>query len=396
MGLLPDGNDKRENVARFENDLATCLGVKKILTCDSGRTALYTAFQALNLKPEDEVIVPAYVCAIVFEVIMRLGLKPVLVDVNLETFNINSELIPKALTARTRAIVPVHLFGRPSEMDKIVEIAEEHGLYLIEDCAQALGAEYRGASVGTFGNLAIFSFGPGKSMTSGEGGAIAVNDNELAEKVKNNHDELASPSFGWIVHLIRNIIGMKIFANSRMYAFIRGRLEKEYEEKEAAAIENCKTLAQKKDEFCFHSTIGLAKMPPFSARIARTQLQKIDEFNDKRIANARILTELLSETSDFIQHPRTEECNKNTFTRYPIRVLKGSRDAIWRRMIEQDVDSERPYHYLADYLMSNRTNTPNAVTIAMSTILIPNHPLLKEKDIVKTANALKTALTPCQ
>ena len=395
-GLLPEKSDAREDVAKFENDLATYLGAKKTLACDSGRTAFYIALQALNLKPAEEVIVPAYVCAIVFEVILRLGLKPVLVDVDMETFNINPELIPKALTEKTRVIVPVHLFGRPSEMDWIAEIAVDHGLYLIEDCAQALGAEYKGAKVGTFGNLAFFSFGPGKSITSGEGGAIAVNNKELMEKVESAHGRLTSPSFEWAVHLVKNVMAMKIFADPRIYGFIRGRLEDVFDEREAKTLENCRRLGKKKDVPYLHPTIRLAKMPPFSARVARTQLQKIDEFNDKRIDNAKTLTKLLSETRDFIQYPRTEEYAKSTFTRYPVRILKGSRDAIWRKMIEQGVDSERPYHYLADYLRSSETNTPHAVLLAKSTLTIPNHPLLKKKEILKTANVLKAALSESQ
>lgn len=391
-GWLTETGSPSEDVTKFEKEFASYLGVAKTYACNSGRTALHTSLQALNLEPADEVIVPAYVCAIVFEVILRLKLKPVLVDVDQQTFNINPELIPKAVTDKTKAIVPVHLFGRPCEMDKIVEIAEEHGLYVIEDAAQALGAEYKAGKVGTFGDFAIFSFGPGKSITSGEGGAIAVNNSELLTKVESIRINLASSSAGWSMHLVRNVFGMKMFANPFLYGFVRERLEKEFDQREAKTLENCKKLAQDENARYLHSTVKLAKMPAFSARIARTQLQKIDDFNDKRIANANALTTLLSETNDSLLLPQTQKQAKNVFTRYPVRILKGSRDTSREKMLARGVDSERPYDYLADYLTYNKSATPNAVALAITTLTIPNHPLLKPRDIHKTANALKAAL----
>lgn len=382
-----------QDVEEFENELATYLGVRKAFACNTGRTALYTALQAMNLNKGDEIIVPAYVCAIVFEIVLRLGLKPVLVDVDLETYNINHELIHKALTVKTKAVIPVHLFGRPSNMDEISEIASDNGLYLIEDAAQALGAEYKKARVGSFGDMAIFSFGPGKSLTSGEGGAITVNNNELSEKVRNARDKLSTPNLGWATHLVRNILAMKTFASPRLYGFIRSRLEGELDNREAKTLDNCRNLALQKNAASLNPTVRLAKMPSFSARIARSQLQKIDQFNAKRIANAETLNAQLREISDFVQCPRTQEHAKNTFTRYPVRILKGSRDSIGEKMLQRGVDSERPYNYLADFLKASNVRAPNATLIATTTLTVPNNPLLENREIIRTANALKTALT---
>jgi perosamine synthetase len=170
--LFPVMRNGNEEIADFEMDLASYLGALKVFAVNSGRTALFSALQALGLKKGENVIVPAYTCAIVFEVILRLGLKPNFVDVDPETYNFDPELIPKAITSGTRAIIPVHLFGAPCEMDQIMEIASKYGLFVVEDVAQALGAEYKGRKLGTFGDLAMFSFGPGKSVMSGEGGGF--------------------------------------------------------------------------------------------------------------------------------------------------------------------------------------------------------------------------------
>lgn len=390
-GLL--SHSTGQDTEKFENELATYLGAKKAFACNTGRTALHTALRVLNLNRGDEIIVPAYVCAIVFEVVLRLGLKPVLVDVDVATYNIDHELIEKALTAKTRAIIPVHLFGRPANMDEISEIARNHDLYLIEDAAQALGAECRKAKVGTLGDMAIFSFGPGKSITSGEGGAITVNNDELLERVRNARDKLSPPNLGWATHLVRNILAMKTFASPRLYGFIRSRLEGEIDNRETKTLSNCRSLALNKNATSLNPTVRLAKMPAFSARIARSQLQKIDQFNAKRIANAETLEAQLLETSNFAQCPRTGGLTKNTFTRYPIRILKGSRDLVGEKMLQRGVDSERPYNYLAGFLKTSNVRAPNATLIATTILTVPNNPLLENREIIETADALKAALT---
>ena len=382
----------REDVARFENELATYLGIKRTFSFNSGRTALYVALETLDLKPGEEVIVPAYTCAIVFEVILRLGLKPILVDVNPKTYNIDHRLISEALSSKTRVIIPIHLFGRPCEMDQILEIAEKHNLYTIEDAAQALGAEYKKTKVGTFGDLAFFSFGPGKSITSGEGGAVAVNNEELEEKVMNFQAKLADPDFHWVLHVLRNVIAMKFFSTPRLYVLIRDRIEEETNKTDEEILENCINLMQQRDPNYLHPTIKLAKMPLGSAKMARLQLKKLDNLNQKRIENAVILTKSLCEINDRAQLPKINGDIKNTFTRYPIQILEGSRDGVMKGLIERGVDAEKPYHYLIDVFESFRVEAPNALTLAKSILTIPNHPLLKASDVLKIVNTLSDQL----
>lgn len=377
----------------FENDLATYLSVKKAFAFNSGRTALSVAIQALNLSPGAEVIVPAYTCAIVFEVILRLGLKPVLIDVNPITYNIDTELIRGAITSGTRVVIPVHLFGRPCEMNQIMELADKHSLYVIEDVAQALGAEYEKTKVGTFGDLAIFSFGPGKSITSGEGGAIATNNDELIEKVMDIQAKLEKPNLAWDLHVIRNIIAMKLFSNPVLYTYIRNYTEENLNAGDREILENCLKLLHQEHSIELHSTVKLTRMPFSSSKIARIQLKKLDEFNRKRITNAMTLNRMLDGLKGYLELPEADDHMKNTFTRYPLKLLRGSRDSLMKGLLEGGIDAEKPYHYLIELLESLGTRAPNTMKLANSILNIPNHPKLKESDTLKVANTLAKELT---
>lgn len=178
-----------ERVKQFKNNLEQYLHVKHVIPCANGTDALQIAFMALDLKPGDEVIVPAFTYVATAEVIALLHLKPVLVDVNLEDFNINIAQIREAITPKTKAIVPVHLFGQCALMEEIMKIAKEHNLYVVEDNAQAIGSDYTfsdGSVVkaGTISHIACTSFFPSKNLGCyGDGGAMFTNDDDLAKKI---------------------------------------------------------------------------------------------------------------------------------------------------------------------------------------------------------------------
>ena len=177
-------------VQNFQRELEEYLEVKHVIPCANGTDALQIAMMGLGLKPGDEVITADFTFAATVEVIALLQLTPVLVDVKPDTFNIDPEAIRRAITPKTRAIVPVHLFGQPADMDAIMEIAEEHNLFVIEDNAQAIGANYHFADgytkkAGAIGHVASTSFFPSKNLGCyGDGGAIFTNDDALAEKMK--------------------------------------------------------------------------------------------------------------------------------------------------------------------------------------------------------------------
>ncbi|MBL7826163.1 MAG: DegT/DnrJ/EryC1/StrS family aminotransferase [Saprospiraceae bacterium] len=172
-------------VNAFREQLETYLQVKHVIPCANGTDALQIAMMAIGLKPGDEVIVPAFTYVATAEVIGLLGLTPVMTDVDPETFNITPELIEAAITPKTKAIVPVHLFGQCADMEAIMALAAKHQLWVIEDNAQAIGADYKGNTVngksGTLGHIGCTSFFPSKNLGCyGDGGAITTNDDDLA------------------------------------------------------------------------------------------------------------------------------------------------------------------------------------------------------------------------
>lgn len=188
------------------------LGVKHVIPCANGTDALQIAMMGLGLKPGDEVITADFTFAATVEVIALLQLTPVLVDVDLDTFNINIDALKKAITPRTKAIVPVHLFGQVANMDAIMKLAQEHNLYVIEDNAQAIGADYtwadgRKQKAGAIGHVAATSFFPSKNLGCyGDGGAIFTNDDDLAHTLRGvvNH--------GMYVRYHHDVVGV----NSRL------------------------------------------------------------------------------------------------------------------------------------------------------------------------------------
>ncbi|HPE85889.1 MAG TPA: DegT/DnrJ/EryC1/StrS family aminotransferase [Bacteroidales bacterium] len=211
-------------VNNFQKALAQYLGAKHVIPCANGTDALQVAMMALNLKPGDEVITSSFTFIATAEVIALLGLTPVLVDVLPDTFNIDPEAIRKAITPKTKAIVPVHLFGQCADMEEIMAIANEHQLYVIEDACQAIGAEYtfRDGSVkkaGTIGHVAGVSFFPSKNLGCyGDGGAIFTDDDALAAQLK------VIVNHGMTVRYYHDYVGVNSRLDSLQAAVLRVKL----------------------------------------------------------------------------------------------------------------------------------------------------------------------------
>ncbi|HXP49969.1 MAG TPA: DegT/DnrJ/EryC1/StrS family aminotransferase [Bacteroidia bacterium] len=211
-------------VKTFQAEFEKYLGVKHVIPCANGTDALQIAMMALGLKQGDEVITADFTYAATAEVIALLGLKPVLVDVYPDTFTINIEAIKKAITPNTKAIVPVHLFGQCAEMEELMKLAKEHNLYIIEDVAQAIGADYKysdGKTVkaGTIGHIGCTSFFPSKNLGCyGDGGAMFTNNEELGKKMKMiaNH--------GQSVQYYHDVIGVNSRLDSIQAAVLRVKL----------------------------------------------------------------------------------------------------------------------------------------------------------------------------
>ena len=188
--VLRSGNlVQGENVLKLEEKIKSYLNVKFAVTVSNGTAALHLSLLALGISPGDEVIVPALTFPATANVVECVGAKTILVDINLDDFCINTSLIEAAITSKTKAIMPVHEFGQAAKMDKIVEIAKKHNLKVIEDAACALGTEFHNQKVGTFGDVGCFSLHPRKAITSGEGGIIVTNNDDVARslRVLRNH-----------------------------------------------------------------------------------------------------------------------------------------------------------------------------------------------------------------
>ncbi|WP_035107011.1 LegC family aminotransferase [Desulfovirgula thermocuniculi] len=171
-------------VAEFEERFAAYVGAKYAVATASGTAALHLALRLLGIGPGDEVIVPALTFIATVNPVVYVGATPVVVDVDPQTWNIDPAEVEKAITSRTRAIIPVHLYGNPADMGRLMDIACRHGLFVIEDAAEALGATYKGQHVGTFGDIGIFSFNGNKVITTGGGGMLVTNDSILAKRAR--------------------------------------------------------------------------------------------------------------------------------------------------------------------------------------------------------------------
>lgn len=281
-------------VKGFAQNLSDYMGGCHVITCANGTDALQIALMALGLKPGDEVIVPAFTYVASAEVIGLLGLTPVMVDVDYDTFNVTVDNIRKALSDRTKAIVPVHLFGQSCDMEPILNFAQEHNLYVIEDNAQAIGAEYTFADghrekTGTMGTIGCTSFFPSKNLGCyGDGGAIFCKDDDLAEK-------------------------LRMIAN-------HGQQVKYH-----------------------HAVIGCnSRLDAIQAAVLNVKLKHLDEYGLARKEAAHYYTEKLKafdpEEKCFIT-PKELERSTHVYHQYTLKVKNGKRDALKRHLAEEGIPS---------------------------------------------------------
>ena len=182
-------SSKGEYVGRFEKAFANYIGTEYATSVTNGTVALHLALLALGIGPGDEVIVPAFTYIASVNVITFVGAIPVFVDSVRDSWQMDPQDVKKKITDKTKAVIAVHLYGHPCEMDAVCEVCREHNLFLIEDCAEAIGSEYQGRKVGTFGDMACFSFFGNKTMTTGEGGMILTDDKTLIERAARIKDQ---------------------------------------------------------------------------------------------------------------------------------------------------------------------------------------------------------------
>lgn len=240
-------------INRFEQDFAAFCGSEHGVAVTNGTAAIHLALLALGLKPGDEVIVPDLTFAATINAVLYTGATPVIVDIEEDSWCIDPEEIEKAITPRTKAIIPVHLYGQPCRMDRICEIAKKYGLYVVEDCAEAHGAEFKGKKVGSFGDIGCFSFFGNKVITTGEGGMCVTNSSKLDQAMRQYRDHGMSREKRYF----HEVVGYNYRMTNLQAAIGVGQVEKidailnwreELENKYMELLKNCETVTlQKKD-----------------------------------------------------------------------------------------------------------------------------------------------------
>lgn len=317
-------------VKRFQQELEDYLGVKHVIPCGNGTDALQVALMALGLKPGDEVITTTFTFVATAEVIALLQLKPVLVDVDPDSYLISTAELESAITDKTRAIIPVHLFGQCANMQEVMSIAKEHKLFVVEDSAQSIGADYKFEDgsfkkSGTIGDFGCTSFFPSKNLGCyGDGGALFTNDDELAEKARIvvNH-------------------GMKV----RYY----------------------------------HDEIGVnSRLDSIQAAILSVKLKHLDQYNESRRSAADFYDEAFRNLED-LKVPQRLQDSTHVFHQYTMRVLNGKRDALQKYLMDHGVPAmiyyPVPLHQQKAYLDERYGDGsfPIAEKLAKEVISLPMH-----------------------
>ena len=330
-GMLAQG----EEVRLFEQEFAKYIGVRHAIAVVNGTAALDIALKVLGISPGDEVITTPFTFIATANAILFQGAKPVFADIDPKTYNLDPNDVLEKITNKTKAIIVVHLYGQPADMKAFKEIAEDHRFYLIEDAAQAHGAEFMGKKIGSWGDIAIFSFYSTKNMTTGEGGMITTNSSEFAEKAK----------------LLRN----------------HGQSEK-----------------------YLHVELGWnLRMTNIAAALGRVQLRKLDKFNEIRRRNAELLTKGLSSIKG-ITPPYVDPRAKHVFHQYVIRVedeFPLTRDELRAYLREKGIDTAihypRPIFQQPLYrkLGYPQDICPNSIDASRHVLSLPVHPLVSEDDI---------------
>jgi dTDP-4-amino-4,6-dideoxygalactose transaminase len=336
--LRSGGLAQGPEVAAFEKEFSSHVDGRHSIALNSGTSALHMAFIAAGIKPGDEVIVPSFSFAATANSVALTGATPVFVDIEENFFNIDPTKIEAAITKKTRAIMPVHLYGHPADMVAVNDIATRHGLLVFEDAAQAHGAKINGVPVGAWGIAASFSFYPTKNMTSGEGGMVTTSSDEIARMVK----------------ILRNQ-GMEVRYQNEVVGFN-------------------------------------TRMTDIHAAIGREQLKKLLGWTSQRQTNAAFLSAHL----EGVVTPPTAPGMEHVFHQYTIKVVDTDRDAFTAELTKRGVGNgvyyPTPIHRLPSFRLS--LDLPSTERIARQVISLPIHPALKKRDletIVKVVNSVARA-----
>ena len=321
-------------VAEFERAFADYVGTKHAVAVSSGTAALVVALQAHGIGPGDEVVTTPFSFVATATSIIACGARPVFADVDPFDLNLDPEQVERVLSPRTKAVLPVHLYGHPARITELAELCDSYGLALIEDAAQAHGAEHAGRRVGSFGT-GCFSFYPTKNMTTGEGGMITTDDDEVAARARQIRDH----------------------GQERRY---------------------------------LHTRLGLNwRMTDLAAAIGLVQLRKLDAWNERRAQNAEFLAERL----EGVQLPAVRPGDRHVFHQFTVRVGR-ERDALVERLRDEGIGAAvhypLPLHRqpIIRELGFGDGSFPVAEAAAESVLSLPVHPALQEEDLERIAETV--------
>lgn len=327
-------------IIMFEEGFAKLCGSEYAIAVSNGTAALHLALAALGVGPGDEVIIPDLTFIATASAVTYTGAKPILVDSDHKTWNINPERIEEEITSRTRAIIPVHLYGHPCDMDPIMEIAKRHNLKVVEDAAEAHGAEYKRRKTGSMGHVGCFSFYGNKIITTGEGGMCVTSDETLAERIR----------------------------------FLKDH-------------------AMSKTKRYWHPEIGYNyRMTNLQAAIGLAQLERIEEFIETKRENARYYSSLLNGAKGVILPPE-EEYVKNVYWMYSILIQDEcgiDRDTLMNSLRENNIDS-RPFFYPLHKMpfFGGSRDYPIAEDLSNRGINLPSSVNLRKDQIERIVDTIK-------
>jgi perosamine synthetase len=337
-----------EYISKFEESFSNFCGTKWGISCCNGTVALHLALEVLGISKGDEVIIPTFTMIATANVVLYTGARPVLVDSGFDTWNIDVTKIEEKITERTKAIMPVHTYGHPVDMDPLLEIAEEHDLFVIEDAAEAHGAEYKGKKTGGFGDMGCFSFYANKIITTGEGGMIVTNNSEFAERAE----------------LLRN------------HAFGEPRF--------------------------LHKEVGFNyRMTNIQAAIGLAQMEKAEELVERRRRNAKYYSSLLKDIEG-TKTPPEAHWAKNVYWMYGILIeeefgknKEKVREELWKRGIETR-NFFIPMHNQPAYMGTSRSRNfpymggeyPVADKLSAKGFYLPSSSSLSKEQIDEVVTAL--------
>ena len=331
----------------FEQSMADYVGVKHAVAVSSGTAALHLIVRALDVGPGDEVLVPSFTFAASVNAILYEHATPVFVDVEPETYNLDPEDLERKITPRTKAIMAVDIFGHPAEWNELLRIAEKYGLKIIDDSCEALGAEYEGRKIGQFGDAAAFAFYPNKQMTTGEGGIIVTDDDEIARLARSMRNQGRGEMGAWLEH---------------------ERLGFNY------------------------------RMDEMSAALGVSQLRRIETFLQKRERVANLYTEMLR-NFDWVRPPVVKSNVRMSWFVYVVTLAEGlERGPVMREMEAMGIPSRgyfAPIHlqpYVRRMLGTEPGTLPVTERISKRTIALPFHNNLTTDEVERVVEALHQAV----